>query len=245
MISRKAAHTDKGSRSNWLTTFNDMLTLMMVFFVLLFSMSTMDVEKVKRFKNSLQGALGVLFEGQRTAVKVSGGRTETRVAQPQERQTGAENGDLRESAVKEGRSSMAQRIGSLEKDLGIAATYSEKGVALSLEEGLLFDLGRADVNSRGRAALDKIGGVIRDYGNPVRVEGHTDNLPINTERFPSNWELSTARAVNVVKYFIQHGDIQPQRLSAVGYGDSKPAFPNDTVENRSRNRRVTLVLGMN
>ena len=84
--------------------------------------------------------------------------------------------------------------------------------------------------------------MIQKTSNHVRVEGHTDNVPINTKRFPSNWELSTSRAVNVIKYFIRQRKVKPQRLSAVGYGESKPVFSNDTPENRARNRRVEIVI---
>jgi len=244
MRSRIPENKETGIHSTWLTTFNDMMTLIMVFFVLLFTMSTMDVNKVKRFKNSLQSALGVLMEGEQTAVKVEGGQTETGGSQPDDLKP-VEKTAQSTIVEEDGPPSIEEKIGVLEKDLGIAATYSKKGISLSLKEGLLFDLGRADINPQGRTALDKIGAVIKAYGNQIRVEGHTDNLPINNERFPSNWELSTARAVNVVKFFIQSVRMDPQRLSAVGYGASKPKYPNDTIENRSKNRRVAIVLGVN
>ena len=90
--------------------------------------------------------------------------------------------------------------------------------------------------------MDKVAAVIQNIRNPVRIEGHTDNVPIATRRFPSNWELSTARAVQVLKYFIAAGEIDPSRLSAVGYGEAKPVLPNNTPENRTKNRRVEIVL---
>ena len=90
--------------------------------------------------------------------------------------------------------------------------------------------------------LGSLAGVIRDMPYPIRVEGHTDNVPIHTRRYPSNWELSTARAVNVVKYFADAGQIDPQRLSAVGYGESKPLVANDSAQNRAKNRRVEIVV---
>ena len=89
----------------------------------------------------------------------------------------------------------------------------------------------------------KVSSIIRRFNRNIRVEGHTDNRPIATGRYPSNWELSTARATQVVKYLIDPGGIVPSRLSAAGYGDSKPRVDNDTVENRSKNRRVEIILG--
>jgi chemotaxis protein MotB len=90
--------------------------------------------------------------------------------------------------------------------------------------------------------LDKIAQALTNVPFSLRVEGHTDNVPIQTKRFPSNWELSIARAVNVVKYFAQVSNIDPQRLSAVGYGESRPVVENDTPSNRAKNRRVEILL---
>ena len=90
--------------------------------------------------------------------------------------------------------------------------------------------------------LNQIAKAIKKVSKPVRVEGHTDNVPIQTRRFPSNWELSVARAVNVVKYFAEVSNIDPHRLSAVGYGESRPIIANDTASNRVQNRRVEILL---
>jgi chemotaxis protein MotB len=90
--------------------------------------------------------------------------------------------------------------------------------------------------------LKQIGNSFKNFEGSVLVEGHTDNLPIDTERFPSNWELSTARAVSVVRYLTEEVGINPVNLSAVGYGDTKPRVPNDTPENRRKNRRVKIIL---
>ena len=107
---------------------------------------------------------------------------------------------------------------------------------------MLFDFGKAAINPGGLDFLNKLAALIQKVPYPVRVEGHTDNVPIRTVRFPSNWELSIARAVSVVKYFAESGKINPQRLSAVGYGETRPLMPNDSTTNRARNRRVEIVL---
>ena len=133
-------------------------------------------------------------------------------------------------------------MASLDDQKGIRVFYTERGARLRFEDAILFDFGRADINPAGFSFLDRISGVIHQIQGPVRIEGHTDDVPINTKRFPSNWELSTARAVNVVKYFVESCNIKPQRLSAVGYGQSKPLFSNDSAEHRAKNRRVEIVL---
>jgi chemotaxis protein MotB len=129
-----------------------------------------------------------------------------------------------------------------EADLDIQVTHTHQGTRLSFEDQVLFDFGRADINPAGYKMLNQIAKAIKNVSKPVRVEGHTDNVPIQTRRFPSNWELSVARAVNVVKYFAEVGKMDPHRLSAVGYGDSRPVVANDTASNRAKNRRVEILL---
>jgi chemotaxis protein MotB len=233
----------------WLITFNDMITLLMVFFVLVFAMGTIDVRKVKHFQSSMQSALGVLLEGRQTRVEVIEGETGTGDAErqgetPADQGTGVQKGNLEGAQGQAPTPSELIRSlkEALENQHGIDAVYTSKGLLITLDDRLLFELGQADINPQGVSVLAKISVVLQKVSKPVRVEGHTDNLPIGTRQFPSNWELSTARAVNVVKYFIAQGRIDPRRLSAVGYGESKPRVANDTPEQRARNRRVEIVL---
>ena len=135
-------------------------------------------------------------------------------------------------------------IEGLDSEPGIRVTFNKERVLITIEDTVIFPSGIGDINAKAFPALDKITTIINKMSYPVRIEGHTDNDPIRTERFPSNWELSTARAVNVLKYFIELGNVSPNRLSAVGYGEAKPLFPNDTTEHKSKNRRVEIVLVM-
>jgi len=129
-----------------------------------------------------------------------------------------------------------------EADPDIQVTHTHQGTRISFEDQVLFNFGRAAINPAGFVFLDKIADALDKMPHAVRVEGHTDNVPIQTRRFPSNWELSVARAVNVVKYFAEVSNIDPKRLSAVGYGESRPVAPNDTRANRAKNRRVEIFL---
>lgn len=116
-----------------------------------------------------------------------------------------------------------------------------EGVTLRLDESLLFDSGRAQLTESGREVLQALDEVVLDFDGEISVEGHTDNVPINTQRFPSNWELSSARAISVVR-FLQRQGVDPSRLRAVGYADSRPLANNDTAAGRAANRRVELLL---
>jgi chemotaxis protein MotB len=266
--------------AKWLTTFNDLTTLLMVFFVLLFSMSSLDVKKLKFFQVSLQSGLGILEKGENVEVGITekipipetfdkdeitlGEEMELEEEAPPENEVSLEDEVvLEEEAAGEGKGrissetwevfpipevtkeeEMKASIDALDSELDVGVTYTKEGVVLTLENTILFASAVSEINPGAFPVLDKIAAIIKNTSKPIRVEGHTDDDPIHTEMFPSNWELSTARAVNVVKYFVESGKIPPQRLSAVGYGEAKPVFPNDTPENKAGNRRVEIVLMM-
>jgi chemotaxis protein MotB len=118
----------------------------------------------------------------------------------------------------------------------------ERGLLVRFMDDVLFDSGKADLTPKAREIINKVAEIIRTNDKNVRIEGHTDNVPINTSRFPSNWELSTTRAVNVVKYLIEENGIEAKRLSASGYSDQHPVDDNSTKEGRQKNRRVDMVI---
>jgi len=131
--------------------------------------------------------------------------------------------------------------GKLESKEEISIVSSEKGLTMRLPDSLMFDLGIGKVSTQAVPILKKIGAIISRTSYAVRIEGHTDNVPIRTPAFASNWELSTARAVNVLRYFVEKEKVSPERLSAVGFGEFQPIAPNDTPRNRAMNRRVEIV----
>ena len=137
-------------------------------------------------------------------------------------------------------------IQSIRKDLQlkeqIAVDLSEDGLLVRISDTALFDVGVADLSKDAIPLMKEIARTISNIPYPVRIEGHTDNMPIHTHRFPSNWELSTARAIGVLRYLIEEEHIPSERLFAVGFGEYRPAFPNDTAAHRAGNRRVELVI---
>jgi chemotaxis protein MotB len=117
-----------------------------------------------------------------------------------------------------------------------------RGIIMELKDNILFDIGKADIKEPSKSILDKISVLISSLPNDIIVEGHTDNVPISTYKFPSNWELSTQRAVNVLKYFVQTKKMNPGRFQAAGYGEYRPIGANDTYANRGKNRRVNILI---
>ena len=231
---RQNSGGEGNNSAGWLTTFNDLVTLLMVFFVLLFTMSSIDARPMQEFQYALQSGLGILKEGKMVNISV-------KTTQPVEDMSHIKDVKVSPDELLSGLLS-DKLIKSLQADFEIEITQTSQGIRLSFEDQVLFEFGKADINPAGFTMLDQIAKAIKKVPKAVRVEGHTDNIPIQTARFPSNWELSVARAVKVVKYFAEVGNVDPHRLSAVGYGESRPVVANDTASNRAQNRRVEILL---
>lgn len=222
--------TAASHKFGWRTTFNDLMTLLLVFFVMLFALSSMDMAKMKRFRQRLQPSAGLL-PGSEAVLS--------------DRRASAEG----ESASRQAAALVLEQLDSALAQLGAAEQIAVKrtqtgDVLITLPNTLLFGEGQAELRPEGQALIGRVAAVLARIPATLQIEGHTDNRPIRTERFPSNWELSTARAVDVLKALIATGNVAPSRLSAVGYGDSRPLAPNDSAEARARNRRVEIVLAM-
>ncbi|KYO64579.1 Motility protein B [Thermovenabulum gondwanense] len=229
---RRSEENDKGPGSPlWMTTYGDLITQILIFFVLLYSLSSIDTKKFDLAMTSLQGSLGIL-QGGKTYYKqefIESGTGQNYVAE-------------REKTELEKIGTEIEKIIESNNLRGIKVDLDERGLTIRFLEGALFDSGKAVIKDNSKEILDKIAPILKDSNHHIRVEGHTDNVPIHTREFPSNWELSTARAVNVVRYFIEVHGINPKKISAAGYGEYRPVVPNDTDKNRALNRRVDIII---
>lgn len=228
---RKAPPAKKGV-PGWMVTYGDMMTLLLCFFVLLFSFSTLDVVRFKEVIVELQGALGVL----------SGGPMILNMGDiPQK--------SLVEAQAVSPRSQMAEVKDELEDQVEeeklqneVNLILGDRGLMIRFLDKVLFDLGKAELRPEAAPILTAVGQAIKEMPNHVLIEGHTDDWPIHTPQFPSNWELSTARATAIIHFFIEEIGIDPGRLSASGYSKYHPVAPNDNPENKAKNRRVDVVI---
>jgi chemotaxis protein MotB len=223
--SRKRRNTV--NKTIWLTTYSDLVTLLLCFFVLLYSFSEIDLKRFQAIIRSFQGHL--------------------RVSQEQYiDQDTTNDGLLGSSDEPHSLESIFDRlkkyIGDNNLENAIMLAIEERGILIRFNDYVLFDSGSAKIKTDSISVLKDIGEILGNSNRFIRVEGHTDNVPINTFRFPSNWELSTARAVNVVKFFIEITGIRPDRLSAAGYGEHHPIADNNNELGRQRNRRVDVVV---
>ncbi|MFN3551104.1 MAG: flagellar motor protein MotB [Endomicrobiia bacterium] len=132
-------------------------------------------------------------------------------------------------------------LNQLEKFVSTKITQKE-GLVVTFSEKYMFDSGKAEIYPEAKKVIQEIAALLVDEPNRISIEGHTDNTPINTPEFPSNWELSTKRATNVLKYLLEELKFDPKRLTAAGFGEWHPVAPNDTFENKAKNRRVDLIV---
>jgi chemotaxis protein MotB len=220
--------SDGSPGGRWEIVYSGFVLILLCFFIMLSSFSTMEAGKVMRFVKSFTSAVSLLPEG----VKFEPGLAVM--------SDSAEMVDLESSLAKifDNLEELAQQF-NLQDQITLAFTH--EGLVMRLSEHALFDLGAADIAIEAQPLLQKIGAIISRTDYLIRIEGHTDNLPIHTALFPSNWELSTARAVNVLRYFIENHNIDPRRLAAEGFSEFHPLVANDRPENRAKNRRVEII----
>lgn len=219
------------SKGGWEIIYTGFVLIMLSFFIMLCSFSSMDKAKITPFVKSFSKAVNILPGG----VKMEPG--EIVINDP------ADIVDVEDDLanVFEDVKEMIDKMG-LRKQIHVL--LSHRGLVIKLSNAAVFDVGEADILTRGGGVpmLDKIGAIIAPLPHVVRIEGHTDNVPIHTDKFPSNWELSTSRAVNVLRYFMDVRNIPARRLVAVGFGEFQPRLSNDTPENRAANRRVEIIV---
>ncbi len=213
-----------------MVTYSDMITLVLAFFILLFSFSVIDNVKFQEIltsiRTTLTGAQGILTGSPHSPPL-------------------AEGGEFSDEPI-DTTILTFETIQSYIQAAGLENTMSiyleERGIILQISDALLFDPAKADLKPGALDMLTYIADVLEKTDNPVIIEGHTDNVPINTFLFPSNWELSVARAVVVLRYLVETKGLAPERFIASGYGEFHPVASNLTAEGRAKNRRVNIVI---
>ncbi len=237
MAKKEKRKEEGGGAPEWMATYGDLVTLLMCFFLLLFAFSEIDAQKFEAVMQSFQGSAGVLEGGTTLSESplVFNGMPETQVAEsPDEPDELQELKEVVEEFLKEN-----------EMEMDVLVELETRGLLIRFEDNALFDSGKAVIKLDSVETLTFLSEILKSdefLTRFIRIEGHTDNVPIRTARFPSNWELSTARASNVVRFFIEDLEMKPDRFSASGYGEYHPVANNESVEGRAENRRVDIVI---
>lgn len=218
-----------------MTTYGDMVTLILTFFILLYSFSNIDVMKFQKMLFSFRGAIGV----------IEGGKTVEEDPNIFSGQAMKDSGSSKQQTPDIMK--VAQRIQSLVREEGmeeeINVFINQRGVVVSISEGLLFQAGKYELLPKGKRILSTLGQVFAEIPNNISAEGHSDSIPVNGRgTIQDNWDLSALRSSRIVSFLSGNSGILSQRLQSVGYGDSRPIMPNDTDYHRQMNRRVDLVI---
>lgn len=234
----------------WIFTYADLMSLLLVFFILLYSLSKMTETTLIAALSSIQIALNSNGALMRQAPdQYSGGGTETiKPAEPQmatnKELTYAKDPideEVREE-VNEIANDIASRFVANNLESQVAVYEDGEKITIRIDGAALFESGEAQILYSAEPIYESLLGIFNRYTDyNINIKGHTDNIPINTSRFPSNWELSAIRATTTLRYFLENG-INAERMTATGYADSIPLVPNDSEPHRALNRRVEFVL---
>lgn len=236
---KRAEDEPKKGAPAYMNTYGDMMTLLLTFFILLFSMSSVDAAKFKAFVASFDGGSGILEAGE--VILAEQGMLGTGVQKfPSEGEKG-KNEEEAKAVKKELEKFIYQE--KLDEKIGVEQRGDE--LILRFDDMLLFESGKANIKPGAVPIIGTLGEKLKTYlnqGYHLSIEGHTDNVPISTFQFPSNWELSAGRAIAVAKFLINEMDFEPSVISTEGFGEHEPIADNSTKEGRAQNRRVEIKL---
>lgn len=243
-MAKRQKHEEHENHERWLVSYADFITLLFAFFAVLYATSQADLEKQKEFQESIKqsfsgGKFGFNMGGQYD--EFNDPRNNSIFKPPIE--TWPKQGSGNEEVQDYVERRLDKDIPEDErKDTVSGVRHDAVGVRIQLAANKIFPSGSAELKTDSLGSLDKIAEMVKESGRKLIVEGHTDDQPIKTERYPSNWELSAARATKIVRYLILKHKIPASRLTAVAYADQKPIAPNSSEENRARNRRIEIMI---
>lgn len=262
MARRRRAPVDSGGGGgSWLTTYSDLVTLLLCFFILLFSMAIVDKQKFQEVALSLRSA----FSGGTGIMKSSDGDSMIsitpfedgeQILQDLSDSNKEDDGNIDEGLLDDTAGDTAERLETIKiakiniqgliDQMGlnenIKVIDEESRIILRMDSIILFDSGSADMKPTAIPIVEKMGQILKTLDTEILVQGHADDRPIHTALYPSNWELSTKRATNVVRFFVDKSGMKEEHLTAAGNAEFKPIAPNDTEYNRQKNRRIDIVI---
>jgi chemotaxis protein MotB len=224
-MARKAEPEKAANHERWLLTYADLITLLMIFFVVMYSLARLDAAKFKTLSTSLR----IAFGGGKNIIGDYEGSGMVPLPITAQEELGVAKDDTDEYVTLHG----------LQNEVN--TTIEDRGLIITMQEKLLFEPGKADINPRARQMLATMAKLLNTLPNYIRIEGHTDSVP-GGGQVGSNWQLSTLRSANIAQVLSEQGGVDPRRLSAIGYAENRPFADNKTLAGRARNRRVDIVL---
>ncbi|MCR8746268.1 flagellar motor protein MotB [Romboutsia lituseburensis] len=230
---KRKKHEEEEEHQNherWLLSYADFITLLMIFFIIMYAMSTLDQKKYEKLTTALNQAMG---DG--TAIADTGSNMGGEIG----------NGLSEDAKLKKVKENLDKYLKENNLSASVSTTIEKRGLVVSFKDSLFFDSGKAEVRPEQTDKLITISKIINQSiisDSYIRIEGHTDSVPMHNEIFKSNWDLSVMRASNVAQILINKAGVKPERLSATGYGEYRPKVDNSTAEGKSTNRRVDIII---
>jgi len=235
------------NHERWLLTYSDLITLLMIFFVIMYASSTVNATKYQQLSQSLNAAFdgggGKSIVGDQSGVSALDSSATSPDKTTADEKTAAEI----TKAIEENKmEAIKKNVDNYLKKNGLSNSVSTKiddrGLAVSLNSTLLFDVGKSNVLGASSKKLISIGKILNNVNNYIRIEGHTDDTPISNNEFSSNWQLSAIRATNVTELLISQSGINPKRISSVAYGENRPIANNSSQVGKAKNRTVDIII---
>jgi chemotaxis protein MotB len=246
-MARRRRPEEHENHERWLVSYADFITLLFAFFVVMYSISSVNEGKYKILSEAL---VGVFNDSERSMKPIPIGEQRPLSVKPAEPlikdsdQIDAGIGQNVTDPLKEIAQDVRDAFGDLIKSNQMTVRGNELWIEIELSSGLLFGSGDAMPSDKAFTIIEKVAKIIKPFNNPIHVEGFTDDQPISTAQYPTNWELSSARSASIVRMLAMEG-LDPARMASVGYGEFQPVASNATAEGRGRNRRVVLVISRN
>lgn len=230
-MSKKKVHHEEHVDETWLIPYADMLTLLLALFIVMFAMGQVDQAKFKKVSDQFN----VIFSGGSGVMEKEG---KSLIPMEDLPSLNKQEADIMEQ-IKEDIEKEIKGNGYSDK---VSITLNDEGLGISIQDVVLFNSGKADVLPGVHDMLLHVSDIVKNLDNDIKVVGHTDDIPINTPQFRSNWDLSAIRAINVMNFFIDNGGLKPERFSIQGFGQYSPKYDNSTLEGKAKNRRVEIVV---
>lgn len=233
-MSKKKSHEEDHVDETWLIPYSDMLTLLLALFIVMFAMSKIDQEK---FKSVGQGFNSVFSGGNGIMEGTNGGQVSIGDV--------ITNEEKEENQMNDVRATIENEITSAGYGDKVKIDLDSGGLNIAIQDAVLFNSGDVQILQDVTPLLNQVSKAIKDLDNEIKIAGHTDNVPINNSKYPSNSELSAMRAISVMNYMVKTGGLNPAKISIEAYGEYKPKYDNSTDEGRAKNRRVEIYVVRN
>ena len=235
---KKRQHEEENGEA-WLLPYSDLMTLLLAVFIVLFAVSQIDKEKSQQMSEAFTDSMMTKTYAEAKADSQETAPPSTPKAESKPNTSDAESELEQMEALK---AKLDAKLKSENLTSSVKTGIDSRGLVVSLNNAIFFDPGSAQIKKENEKTLLDIAQIVNTMNNFIRIEGHTDNVPMKSEMYPSNWDLSAARAANVVQLFINEAGVSPQKLVAVGYGEYRPVADNSTEEGRAKNRRIDIIV---